>query len=469
MLSIAIVGRPNVGKSTLFNRLAGKKLAIVNNTPGVTRDWREAEGWLFDQPIRIIDTAGLEEAFDGSIWARMRTQTESALHEAEVIVFVVDGRSGLTPMDEHFAGWLRKQGKPVILAVNKCENDAAAQAGIAEAYGLGLGQPIAISAEHNIGMDELYQLLTPYFPDEDENHKPEQNEQDEFENLDDIEGQDDFEFQQEDDDPEKPIKLAIVGRPNVGKSTLLNAIVEDHRVMTGPEAGITRDAIAVDWTYDGRAMKLVDTAGMRRKSKVQDVIEKMSVEDSMRAIRLAQVVVLVLDATEALEKQDLQIAEHIIEEGRALVIALNKWDLVEDKKEMILDFEYKLETSLAQIKDVQFVTLSALNGKNVDRVLKASLVSHSYWNKRINTAGLNRWLAKMESQNPAPLISGRQNRLKYITQIKTRPPTFALWVSRPEKLPDSYRRFIMNGLRRDYDIPGVPIRLLVRKSKNPYA
>ncbi len=468
MFTLAIVGRPNVGKSTLFNRLAQKKLAIVNDTPGVTRDWREADGYLFDREIRIIDTAGLEENFDNSIQGRMRRQTEHALEQADAVLFMVDGRAGITPLDEHFAQWLRKQNRPVVLGVNKCENQRVIDAAMAESYALGLGQPISISAEHNIGLDDLYNALTPFFPEEDE-HEEETLEREADLDLDEIEGLEDFEFAQEEDEPEKPIKLAIVGRPNVGKSTFLNAIVKEQRVMTGPEAGITRDAIAVDWEFEDRKFKLVDTAGMRKTSKVTDQIERLSVEDALRAIRLAQVVVLMIDGNQILDKQDLQIAEHIINEGRALVIAINKWDTVKDKDEAHEIIEDKLANSLAQIKDVPVVTLSALHAKNVKGVLKAALKTHKVWNKRIKTAGLNRWLARMESQNPAPLVAGRTNRLKYITQIKTRPPTFALWVSQPEKLPPSYRRFIMNGLRRDYDIPGVPIRLLVRKSKNPFS
>ena len=469
MFTLAIIGRPNVGKSTLFNRLAGKKLAIVDDTPGVTRDWREAEGMLFDQPLRIIDTAGLEDSFDQSIQGRMRQQTEAALEQADVILFMTDGRAGITPMDEHFAAWLRKQKKPMILALNKAENEKAVQAALGEAYSLGMGEPIAVSAEHGIGMEELYHALLPHFPEEQKESDTADENDYEFKNLDEIEGVENFEFKQEDDDPEKPLKLAIVGRPNVGKSTLLNSIVEEHRVMTGPEAGITRDAIAVDWDFEGRKFKLVDTAGIRRKSKVQDNIEKMSVEDSKRAIRLAQIVVLVIDANSPFDKQDLQIAAHVIDEGRALIIAVNKWDAVEDRKDTLEEIKHKLESSLAQVRDVPFVTISALNGKNINRLLHSVLGTYTTWNKRINTGEMNRWLARMESKNPAPLISGRQNRLKYITQIKTRPPTFALWVTRPDKLAPAYRRYIINGLREDYDIPGVPIRLLVRKSKNPYA
>ncbi len=470
MFTLALIGRPNVGKSTLFNRFAGKKLAIVDDTPGVTRDWREADGFIFDRDIHIIDTAGLEESFDDSIQGRMRQQTEAALKQADAVLFMIDGRAGVTPLDQHFASWLRKQKFHTILVVNKGENEKAIQTAMGEAYSLGLGEPIAISAEHNTGMEDIYHALSPFFPEEEEIETEEDNQGGEsFGDLDELEGREDFEFEQEEDDPEKALKIAIVGRPNVGKSTLLNAIVDDQRVMTGPEAGITRDAIAVDWDYKDRRFKLVDTAGMRRKAKVQDNIEKMSVEDSMRAIRLAQIVILVIDANKIFEKQDLQIAEHIIEEGRALVIAVNKWDSVDDRDEALEELEHKLASSLAQIKDIPWQTISALNGRNINKLLDRSLEAYSVWNKRISTAKLNQWLQKMESQNPAPLISGRRNRLKYITQIKTRPPTFALWVSRPEKLPPAYKRYIINGLRKDYGIPGTPIRLLVRRSKNPYA
>jgi GTP-binding protein len=468
MFTLAIVGRPNVGKSTLFNRLAGKKLAIVDDTPGVTRDWRTAEAKLFDRTMTIIDTAGLEESFDDSIQGRMRQQTEAAVKKADAILFVVDGRSGLTAMDKHFAQWLRRQKKPVILAVNKCENEKATLAGVGEAHALGLGTPVPISAEHGDGMEFIYEMLTPFFPEEKEEEEGSEESDGGLGNIDDLEGIEDYQFEQEEDDPEKALKIAIVGRPNVGKSTLLNAIVQDHRVMTGPEAGITRDAIAVDWTYEDRPFRLVDTAGMRKKARVQNNIEKMSVEDSLRAIRLAQVVILVVDAAEAFEKQDVQIAAHVIEEGRALVVAINKWDAVADKKKLLDEIKYNLQAQLAQVKDLPLVTVSALNNNNIDGLLKTVLKTYGIWNKRISTSGLNRWLRAKESQNPAPLVAGRANRLKYMTQVKTRPPTFAVWVSKPDALPQTHQRFLVNGLRDDYDIPGVPVRLLIRKSKNPY-
>lgn len=470
MLKVAIIGRPNVGKSTLFNKMAGKKLAIVDDTPGVTRDWREAEGNLYGETMIVIDTAGLEEAFDESIQGRMRKQTEAALERADVLLFVVNGRDGITPADEHFAAFLRKQKKPVVLIVNKCENLRQTQSGIGESYALGYGDPVVMSAEHGVGFDDLFNAMREFFPEEeDDEFGLLEEEKEKLPNLDEIEGLEDYVFEQEDDDPEKPIKIAIVGRPNVGKSTLLNAIVEEQRVMTGPEAGITRDAIAVDWTYEDRQFKLVDTAGLRRKSKVVNQIEKMSTEDSFRAIRLAQIVILVVDGNALLEKQDLQIAQHVIEEGRALVIAVNKWDSVEGRSEVLEDIKHKLSHSLAQIRGVQFATISAINGKNIDKLFYKAMQTYEIWNMRVPTGGLNRWLAGMESQNPAPLVNGRHNRLKYITQIKTRPPTFALWVSRPKELPDSFKRYLINGIRKDFGITGVPIRLIVKASKNPYA
>lgn len=473
MFTLAIVGRPNVGKSTLFNRLAGKKLAIVDDTPGVTRDWREAEGMLMGEPLRLIDTAGLEESFDDSMRGRMRRQTEFALKHADAVLFLIDGRAGLTPLDEHFATWLRKQKIPVILGINKCESEKSAIAGAAEAYRLGLGDPVMMSAEHGVGMDDLYHALRPHMPEDDD----EDDEDDDGglawndADLDAIEGREDFDFAAglpDLEEEEKPIKLAIVGRPNVGKSTLLNAIVGSERVMTGAEAGTTRDAIAVRWTYEGRKMRLVDTAGMRKKARIHDRIERMAVEDSLRAIRLAQVVVLVLDGNKPMEKQDLLIAQHVLDEGRALLVAINKWDAVKDKVAARKLIDDRLTASLAQVPNVPVVTLSALHGANLDRLMGAVLDVFKLWNARVPTARLNRWLGMMESRHPAPMQQGRPNRLKYITQIKARPPTFALWMSRPGDLPDTYKRYLVNGLREEYDINGIPVRLLVRASKNPY-
>lgn len=468
--TIAIIGRPNVGKSTLFNRMAGKKLAIVDDTPGVTRDWREAEGWLLDKQVRILDTAGLEESFDDSIQGRMRRQTEEALKRADAILFMIDGRAGLTPQDEHFASWLRRQKKPVVLAVNKCENEAAAQAGIAEAFKLGFGEPIPVSSAHGHGFEELYHAFEPHFPPELKDNHEEDLDNFGIDDIDALEGDEDFEMPLPADDPEKPIKIAIVGRPNVGKSTLVNALLDDVRVMTGPEAGITRDAIAVDWEYGGRKLKLVDTAGLRKKAKSGGGgnIEQMAIEDTMRAIRLAQVVILVLDANNMMEKQDLQIADHVLSEGRAMVLAVNKWDSIDEKKEILTELEYKLSTSLAQVKELPMVTISAIRGSNLGALMDKVLNTYEVWNRRAPTARLNRWLKMMESRNPAPLVEGRSNRLKYMAQINTRPPTFAMWVSRPGELPDTYKRYLANGLRTDFDMPGIPIRLLVRTSKNPY-
>lgn len=472
--TIAIVGRPNVGKSTLFNRLAKKKLAIVDDTPGVTRDWREAEGYLLDEQIRIIDTAGLEESFDDSIEGRMRKQTEEGLAQADAVLFLIDGREGVTPIDQHFAKWLRKQNKPVVLAANKCENEDAAASGLAEANKLGFGPPIPLSSAHGHGVEDLYHAFKPHFPEENQEEDEETENLIDIADIDSLEGKEDFDFAdiEIDDDSDKPIKIAIVGRPNVGKSTLLNALLKENRSMTGPEAGITRDAIAALWEFNDRKIRLVDTAGMRRKSKIDHNIEKMAVEDSLRAIRLAQVVILMIDAENILEKQDLQIADHVINEGRALVLAVNKWDLIdgeEAKKETIDLINYKLDTSLGQLKELPSVSISALNGKNLGFLMQKVLDTYTLWNKRVSTAKMNRWLASRETQNPPPLCEGRQNRLKYMTQINIRPPTFSLWISKPKDLPDTYKRYLMNGLREDFDLKGIPVRLLVRTSKNPYS
>jgi len=474
--TVAIIGRPNVGKSTLFNRLVGKKLALVHDTPGLTRDWREADAFLMDLKFRVIDTAGLEESFDTTIEGRMRRQTERALERADMALLVVDARTGITPMDRHFADWLRKQDMPTALIVNKCESKAAME-GMFEAYELGFGEPLPISAEHGQGMHDLYDLLRPKVEEAEAAEAAMRAEEEEAEENIEIlfqkyhEG-DETGFGDEEapeEDLSKPIKIAIAGRPNVGKSTLLNALVGEERAMTGPEAGITRDAIHVDWAFGGRKLRLVDTAGLRRRARVVNHIERMSVEDTMRAIRLAQVVIMVIDGETLFEKQDLTIAGHIIDEGRALIVAVNKWDKVKNKEEVLEEVRYQLDTSLAQVRDVPVVTISALNGQRLDKLMEGVLNVYNLWNHRIPTGKLNRWLRMMESQNPAPLVNGRQNRLRYITQIKARPPTFALWVARPDDYPDSHKRYLINGLRRDFNMPATPVRLVLRTSRNPYA
>lgn len=464
---IALIGRPNVGKSTLFNRMAGKKLAIVNDTPGVTRDWREADATILGRDIKIIDTAGLEEAFDDSIQGRMRRQTEQAIDACDVAVFMIDGRAGVTPMDEHFAQFVRKRDVPVILAMNKCEGSKGLET-MGEAYRLGMGDAIPVSAEHNEGIAVLYDAILDQCKDLFFDMSLDDDEDDDEWLAEVEEGDEDFELDVAEDDT-KPIKVAIVGRPNAGKSTLVNTLVGSDRVMTGPEAGITRDAIAIDWEYEGRAFTLVDTAGLRRRSKVTHDIESASAEDSYRAIRLAQIVVLVLDGTLSLDKQDLMIASHVIEEGRGLVIAINKWDIQNDKDEALQQFRDRIERSLAQLPDVPVVTMSALKGRKIDKLLDRMMTVYANWNTRVSTGKLNRWVEGVESRHPAPLTQGRPNRLRYIAQIKTRPPTFALWVSKPKDIPGSYKRYVINTLREDFGIKQVPIRLLLRTSKNPYA
>ncbi|CAO3406780.1 ribosome biogenesis GTPase Der [Azospirillum largimobile] len=459
--TVVLVGRPNVGKSTLFNRLAGKKLALVDDTPGVTRDWRSAPAHVGGLSFTVVDTAGLEDVTDDSLEARMRRQTEQALARADVALFIIDARAGITPLDRHFANLLRRGKTPVLLVANKTEGKAG-QPGLFESYELGLGDPIPLSAEHGEGMADLVEALLPYAPAE--NSAEVEDKDDGFDPSIPIGDQPEPE-----EDRSKPIQIAIVGRPNVGKSTLLNSLLGEERVLTGPEAGMTRDAIAVDWEWRDRRFKLVDTAGMRRRARVDEKVEKLAVADSLRVIRMANVVVLVVDAGAILDKQDLTIARLVISEGRALVIAVNKWDTVDDRAMALRQVEDKLEASLGYIKGVKVVTISALKGHKLDTLLDGVLETYTVWNRRIPTAQLNRWIEGVLDHHPPPLVEGRRVKIRYVTQVKTRPPTFALFVNKPLDLPESYQRYLTSHLRESFDMPGVPVRLLLRKGKNPYA
>lgn len=442
-LKVAIIGRPNVGKSTLFNRLAGRKLAIVHDKPGVTRDRKEAPAHLQDLDLLIIDTAGYEYSNEDNIERRMWEQTKKAIDSADVCLFLYDARDGIQPYDEHFADILRKSHKPVILLANKCEGKIQ-EDGRFEAYKLGLGEPIPFSAEHGLGLQDLHDALKQYY-------KEESSDEEEIEIAD------------------RPIQLAIVGRPNVGKSTLVNALLQDERMLTGPEAGVTRDAISNDWEWQGHKIKLVDTAGLRRHSKVSDSLEKMSIASSKHAAFMAQVVVLVLDADAVLDKQDLTIASQVLEEGRALIIAVNKWDIAK-RKEALDKLNYKLKTSLTQAEGIPTVTISALKNEGLDKLMRAVLKVYERWNMRIPTAPLNKWFADMIEAYPPPLGKNKRRiKLRYITQAKTRPPSFVIFSSNPEGLPDSYLRYLTNNLRDTFKMGGIPLRIVVRKTDNPYA
>ena len=441
-LKVAIVGRPNVGKSTLFNRLVGKRLALVDDRPGVTRDRRYADGNIGDRDLTLIDTAGYEDVTDDSLEARMREQTEAALEDADLILFMMDAREGVTSLDQIFADRLRKQHKPVILLANKSESRESG-GGIGEAYSLGFGEPVAISAEHGEGMADLYAAVVAASADI---------------------------FIEEVDEPDKPIRIAIIGRPNAGKSTLINRLIGEDRMLTGPEAGITRDSISVDWEYEGQNIRLVDTAGMRRKARVQEKLEKLSVADTIRAITFAEVVVLVMDKDDAFDTQDLQLADLVEREGRALVYVAAKWDLEENPQSKLTKLSQMAEDKLPQLKGSPFVALSSHSGRGVERLMPAVLQAHATWSVKVKTKDLNDWLSMATQRHPPPAVDGKRIKPKYMAQTKARPPTFVLMASRAEAMPEQYKRYLVNNLRESFDLPGTPIRLIVKSgSDNPYA
>ena len=444
--TLAIIGRPNVGKSTLFNRLVGKKLALVDDQPGVTRDRREGEAHLGDLDFIVIDTAGLEEAQEDTLAGRMRRQTEEALLDADAVIFVVDVRTGITPADRHFAQLVRRAGKPVILLANKAEGKLGMMEA-QEAYALGLGDPIPFSAEHGEGLADLYDAIREALPEH--TAKPAEDQPDE-------------------DDPDRPLRIAVVGRPNAGKSTLINRLIGEERLLTGPEAGITRDSIGVEWTWHGRKVKLFDTAGMRKRSKVEDKLEKLSVADGLRAVRFAEVVILLLDATIPFEKQDLAILGVIEREGRAVIIALNKWDQVPNGQALLKRLADEGEHTLSNLRGVTVLPVSGLNGQGLDKMMQACFDAAEVWSRRIPTGKLNRWLEAMIEAHPPPAVSGRRIKIRYMTQPKSRPPYFAIFGNQLDELPDSYNRYLITGLRESFDLPGTPIRLSMRNSDNPY-
>ena len=461
--TLAIVGRPNVGKSTLFNRLVGKRLALVDDQPGVTRDLREGEARLGDLRFTVIDTAGLEEATDESLQGRMRKLTERAVDMADICLFLIDSRAGVTPTDEVFADILRKRSDHVILAANKAEG-AAADAGMIEAYSLGLGEPIRLSAEHGEGLNDLYSQLMP-IADTFARRAAADTPDTDIALSEDDEGEG-----HRQPTKERPLQVAVVGRPNAGKSTLINKILGEDRLLTGPEAGITRDSISLTIDWEGVPVRMFDTAGMRKKAKVQEKVEKLSVSDGLRAVKFAEVVVVLLDAAIPFEQQDLRIADLAEREGRAVVVAVNKWDIEDQKQQKLRDLREAFERLLPQLRGAPLVTVSAKTGKGLDRLHGAILRAYDVWNRRVTTAHLNRWLSGMLEAHPPPAPGGKRIRLRYMTQAKTRPPGFVVMCSHPDKMPDSYSRYLVNGLREDFDMPGTPIRLHMRSQsdKNPY-
>jgi len=440
--TVAIVGRPNVGKSTLFNRLVGRRVALVDDAPGVTRDRREGDASLVGLEFRVIDTAGFENEDPQTLPGRMRAQTEAAVREADAALFLIDAREGLTPLDEEIARWLRVESTPVIVVANKAEGNAG-EAGRLEAFKLGLGEPIAISAEHGEGVVDLFETLRPHVEHEN--------------------------FEAEEDEAHAPLKLAVVGRPNAGKSTLVNRMIGEERMITGPEAGITRDSISIDWEWNGRAVRLVDTAGLRKRAKVEDKLERLSAADTKRAIDHAEVVVVLLDATRGLEAQDLRIAAQVIDEGRALIVALNKWDVAEHASSLFNGVKAALGEGLAQLRDVPLLTVSGKTGKGLDVMLDVAFELREAWSRRVATGELNRWFEAAIEANPPPAPKGQRIKLRYITQVKSRPPTFVVFGNRTDELPESYRRYLLNAMRRDLKIGAVPLRLTFRGSRNPYA
>jgi GTPase len=460
--TVAIVGRPNVGKSTLFNRLVGRRLALVDDQPGVTRDRREGAGRLGDLDFTVVDTAGLEESAPDSLSGRMRAQTETAIAQADAIVFMIDARAGLTPTDRAFADVVRRSGKPTIVVANKSEGRAA-EAGRLEAYALGLGDPLAISAEHAEGMVDLHEALVHALPLQvKEQRRKRRQEKEEF--NEDSSGEESLEERR----AREPIRVTVIGRPNAGKSTLINRLLGEDRLLTGPEAGITRDSIGVDLVWQDRKFRFDDTAGLRRRSRVEGKLEKLSTGDTLNSVRFAEVVVVLLDAERGIEEQDQRIADLAEREGRAVVLAIGKWDVMEKKPGAIGKLREEAERKLTQLRGVPFVAVSGLTGEGIDRMMQAVIDAHAIWNRRVPTAALNRWLGETLSAHPPPAVSGRRLKLNYITQAKSRPPSFVLFCSRADAVPDSYKRYLVNSLRETFDLPGTPIRLALREKSNPF-